>query len=87
MESDNLQIVNMLKANNFLDTEVGLMIQDIKDLFPEIGRSIFHVGREKNNVAHLIAKWAISHFCDLTWSGSCASRLYLSLGFNKVVFL
>lgn len=57
----------MLKANNFVDAEVGMIIQDIKDLFPEKGRSIFHVGRDKNKVAHLIAKWAISQFCDLIW--------------------
>lgn len=67
IESDCLSVINKLKKDVITDTEVGLILQDIKSLLPSVGEKNFHVNRECNRVAHVIAKWPGSQICSVFW--------------------
>ena len=67
IEADTLTIVNLLRRKFCFDTEIGLIVQHIRILFPEIDKNISHISRLGNCTGHCLAKWASSSDCLLVW--------------------
>lgn len=62
IESDCLSFVQMLKGSLVIDSEIGLVLDDIRSFVPNIDRRISHTCRGGDKVAHVLAKWTTANF-------------------------
>ncbi|KAL5753363.1 hypothetical protein ACOSQ2_023870 [Xanthoceras sorbifolium] len=68
VESDNLNVVNLILAKEPPRSEIGLVISDILNLLVSVDFiSISYVPRTVNSVTHDLAKFTLSIFDDRIW--------------------
>ena len=66
IESDALEVVNLVNSECDISAEIGLVVSDIRDLLSQSGNvSISHVSRRVNVVAHSLARMALTVVGDL----------------------
>ncbi|PON85239.1 Ribonuclease H-like domain containing protein [Trema orientale] len=80
IESDSLNVVNLI--NRFLKSksDIGVIINDIQYLLTTIPQFFaHHVSRTCNTIAHDMAIWALKHDGDFVWLEDAPSCLLASI--------
>jgi hypothetical protein len=68
LEVDTLQIVNVVKVRGYNWSEMGLLINEIKDGLGKLKLwNIEYVKRDANNAAHFLARKEISSVINRVW--------------------
>ncbi|PON46274.1 hypothetical protein PanWU01x14_252880 [Parasponia andersonii] len=68
IESDALNVVNLVNNPIVPLLEIGVIIKDIQNLllsFP--GCIVSFIPRNRNNVAHCLAKWSVANESEFVW--------------------
>ncbi|KAK2661569.1 hypothetical protein Ddye_000143 [Dipteronia dyeriana] len=72
LESDALEVVNLLQSKIVPNSELGVIIHDISDIVDNSFLCSFHfVHRLANKVAHGLTKLALAHRGEFVWLEDC----------------